>query len=125
MCQAGHKTLIGFFIAVTEDKTLIGFFIAVTEEGAAQPPQEGEENPQQPTEELAAKAVVGEAVIMPGTSGEVDLLDDPLGTADQNEDVDKYEDEEGKEEEEDNDDPDTMDEDEYLTKVINKPGKVR
>ena len=65
---------------------------------------------------------------MPGTSGEVDPLDDPLGMADQNEDVHKDEDEEGEEEEEeeeDNDDLDAMDEDTYLTKVINKPGKVR
>ena len=78
MQQAGHKTLIRFFIAVTD-------------EGSAQPPQEGEENPQKPTEEPAAEAVVGEAVVLPGTSGEVD---DPLGTVGANEDVEGDEEEE-------------------------------
>ena len=111
MQQAGHKTLIQFFIAVTD-------------EGTAQLPQEGEENPQQPTEELAAEAVLKKAVVMPGTSGEVN---DPLGTVDANEDVEGNEEEEEDEEEEEelDDDPDAMDEDEYLTKVINKGGEVR
>ena len=75
-------------------------FIAVTDEGAAQPPQEGKENPQKSKEEPAAKAVVREAVVTPLTSGEVD---DPHGTVSANEDVEGDEENEEDEEEEEED----------------------
>ena len=112
MRQAGHITLIWFFIAITDDD-------------AAKPPQEGEQTPQQAIEEPTAEAVVGEAVVIPGTSGEAN---DPLGAVATSEDVELNEEEEEDEEEDEEEeasDPDAMYEDEYLAKVINKGGEVR
>ena len=126
-CVQGNcsKRVTRSFLRQAGHKTLIQFFIAITDEGAAQQPQEGEGTPQKPTEEPTAEAVVGEAVVMSGISGEAD---DMLGAVAANEDVEGDEEEEEDEEEDEEEevgDPDAMDEDEYLAKVINKGGEVR